>query len=262
MKHWFLLRQYLNYLLKAKSAHGVHSPFVFDFIHTVLQSTKQSQDYQAIQALRKQLYADQHVLHVEDFGAGSLIKATHQRKVCDIAKNAGRNHKFGKLLATLIQRYPIHQVIELGTSLGLATSYMASAKPAVQITTLEGSKEIAAYATKSFEFLQLKNIKQVVGNFDDLFLPTLQSLPSIDLIFVDGNHRKEPTLNYFLQAIPFLNQQSILIFDDIHWSPGMQEAWNEIKAHPEVTLSIDLFFFGLVFFNKDFKVKQHFILKF
>ncbi|MBP6624540.1 MAG: class I SAM-dependent methyltransferase [Chitinophagaceae bacterium] len=262
MKHWFLIRQYLSYLLNAKSAHGVHSPFVFDFINSVLQASKQSQDYQAIQALRKQLYADQHLLHVEDFGAGSLIKATHQRKVCDIAKNAGRNHKFGKLLSTLIQRYPIQNVIELGTSLGIATSYMASAKPNVQITTLEGSREIAAYATKSFDYLQLKNIKQVIGNFDEVFLPTLQSLNSIDLIFIDGNHRKEPTLRYFQQALPFLHEHSILIFDDIHWSPGMQEAWHEIKAHPSVTLSIDLFYFGLVFFNKEFKVKQDFILKF
>ena len=137
----------------------------------------------------------------QDFGAGSLIKATHQRKVCDIAKNAGRNHKFGKLLSTLIQRYPIQNVIELGTSLGIATSYMASAKPNVQITTLEGSPEIAAYATKSFDYLQLKNIKQVIGNFDEVFLPTLQSLNSIDLIFIDGNHRKEPTLRYFQQAL-------------------------------------------------------------
>jgi predicted O-methyltransferase YrrM len=84
----------------------------------------------------------------------------------------------------------------------------------------------------------------------------------VDLLFVDGNHRKEATLEYFNIFLEKATPQSIFIFDDIHWSKEMEEAWKLIQQHNSVTLTIDLFFLGMVFFSKDFKVKQHFPIRF
>ena len=263
MNHFFLLKQFLIYKWKAKSAHGIHSPFVYDFIETVLKDQRQFYAFDEIKKIRTQLNNDQTILHVEDFGAGSLHGSTSNRIVKDIARNAGRNEKFGKLLFRMVDKYQMKQILELGTSLGIGTSYLASAALDGQITTIEGSEEIANYAGKTFSSLSLKNIKQVRGNFDENLPQILQSKKHFDLIFIDGNHREEPTLKYFNLILSSRNDsEMILIFDDIHWSRGMQNAWNQIKNDPRVLLTIDLFFFGIVFFRKEFKEKQNFILNF
>jgi predicted O-methyltransferase YrrM len=108
----------------------------------------------------------------------------------------------------------------------------------------------------------LNNTILLQGDFAKTLPVLLESLQQIDLAFVDGNHRKVPTLQYFEQLLPKTTASSILIFDDIHWSAEMEEAWESIKAHPAVTLTIDLFFIGLVFVNPDFKVKQGFVVRF
>lgn len=260
--HFFLIKEYIQYCLKAKSAHGIHSPFVFDFIHSILQDDRHYYAFDDIQALRKKLYANQTILNIEDFGAGSLVHNFKQRKVNDIARTAGRNEKFGKLLFRIVNTYKYNSIIELGTSLGIGTSYMAAANANANLVTLEGSKEVANVAKANFQQMNFTHVRQVLGNFDHSFQAVLNEMKSVDLIFIDGNHRQEPTIDYFLKSLPFLHNNSMLIFDDIHWSEGMKEAWNTIRNHDKVTLSIDLFYFGIVLFQQEFKVKQHFVLKY
>jgi len=262
LNHFFLVKEYVNYRLRARSAHGVHSPFVFDFIETVLKDRRHFYAFDEIQQLREALYRNPKVLHVEDFGAGSLKGSKQQRVVKDIARTAGRTEKFGKLLFRLVDKYCFTRIIELGTSLGIGTSYLAKANAESRIVTLEGSAEIADTAAENFRQLALSQVRQVIGNFDETLVPVLRDMQPVDLLFVDGNHRKEPTLAYFREALPYLHEGSLLIFDDIHWSPGMRAAWDEICADPAVTLSIDLFNFGLVWFKKEFKIKQHFVLRY
>ena len=261
MKKLFLIKQYLIYLWKARSAHGVHSPFVFQFINEVLKDERHFYFFDEIKKLRNEMYADKTLLNFEDFGSGSHLNYLKQRAVNDIAKTAGRNEEFGKLLFRIVNKYKPQCILELGTSMGLGTAYLATADTESQVHTIEGSKEIAAQAKKHFAKLGIANITQHVGNFDEVLSPILQQLQRIDLLFVDGNHRRIPTLTYFENAKPFLHQNSIVIFDDIHWSEEMHEAWHMIKADPMVTLSIDLFYFGIVFFQSDFKEKQHFVLR-
>ena len=153
-------------------------------------------------------------------------------------------------------------ILELGTSLGITTSYLASANPAAQITTMEGASAVAAVAKDNFNKLGLNNIRVVEGNFDHTLTDTLTTMPVIDLAFLDGNHRYEPTVRYFRQILPHLHDHSIVILDDIHWSAEMEQAWDEVRGMEEVTLSIDLFFIGLVFFRKEQKEKQHFSIRF
>jgi predicted O-methyltransferase YrrM len=167
-----------------------------------------------------------------------------------------------QLLFRIVNCYQPQTILELGTSLGISTAYMAMANPQARMITAEGSAAIAAQAKRNFQSLQCNNIKQVTGNFDDTLPGILAANPQPDLAFIDGNHRYEPTVRYFNQLLPHLHTNSILIFDDIHWSKEMEQAWEAVKENQSVMLSIDLFFIGLVFFNDQFKVKQHFTIRF
>ena len=259
-----LAKKYLHYYLAASNGkgHGTHSPFVFDFIANVLNDKRDFYAYGQIEDLRKQLLHDEAIVEITDFGAGSASSTSNQRRICDIAKHAAKNKKFAQLLFRIANYYQPKTVLELGTSLGISSAYFAAANPHAKVITIEGSPEIAAIADQNFEKLDIKNIHIVTGKFDDVLPDILKTIGELDLCFIDGNHRKEPTIKYFNELTQYSQENSILIFDDIHWSREMEEAWNIIKASDRVSLTIDLFFIGLVFFRKDFKVKQDFIIRF
>jgi predicted O-methyltransferase YrrM len=162
----------------------------------------------------------------------------------------------------MVDRYGSKQVLELGTSLGITTAYLAMANTLAQVHTMEGAAAIAMEAEQNFRELGIANIRLVKGNFNQTLPNLLGFLPQVDLAFVDGNHKKEPTLQYFHQLLGKVKEGSILVFDDIHWSEGMEAAWDEIKKHEQVMLTVDLFFIGIVFFSSSFKVKQHFTIRF
>jgi predicted O-methyltransferase YrrM len=256
--------KYVQYFLKAKNGkgHGIHSPFMFNFITHVLNDNKHYEPYQKIEIIRKQLLNNSQVLDVEDFGAGSKLKLTKQRKVKDIAATSLKSKKFAQLLFRIVQYYQPKNIVELGTSLGITTAYLASGNNTAQIITMEGSSAIASVAKENIKKLFLQNIQLVQGNFDETLTPTINSINKIDLAFLDGNHRYLPTIQYFNTLLPKLHKESIVILDDIHWSKEMEQAWEEIKHHNAVTLSIDLFTIGIVLFKEEFKTKQHFIIKF
>jgi len=173
-----------------------------------------------------------------------------------------KNKKFSQLLFRIAKYYKPQTILELGTSFGITTCYLASANRNSKVYTFEGSQEIEKIARENFDKAGLQNLDLIKGNFDKTFLPALNKLEKINLAFIDGNHRKEPTLHYFSELLKKSTNDSIFIFDDIHWSSEMEEAWNLIQQHDSVTLTVDLFFIGLVFFSADFKVKQHFTIRF
>ncbi len=255
--------KYLYYWVRASNGkgHGVHSPFVFSFVKEVLNDHRGFYCFKTIEALREELKQNQTLLTVEDFGAGSNFTKFRQRSVSSIAASALKTKKFSQLLFRMVNYYQPKTILELGTSLGITTSYLACAKSDAKVITMEGSPEIASVARQNFAQLGIQNIQLIEGNFDVTLPQTLQTLSSLDFAFVDGNHRKEPTLAYFQQLLQKQNEHSIFVFDDIYWSEEMEEAWNEIKSHPAVTLTVDLFFIGLVFFRKENKAKQHFAIR-
>jgi predicted O-methyltransferase YrrM len=161
-----------------------------------------------------------------------------------------------------VKHYQPKTIIELGTSLGITTSYLSAGNPNETMTTIEGSKAVAEVAKENFSKLNIQNIRLLQGNFDDLLPPVIRQHSSIDLAYIDGNHRYEPTIRYFKQLLPLTHNDSILVFDDIHWSKEMEQAWEEIKQHPSVQCTIDIFFLGFVFFRSEFKVKQDFQIRF
>ncbi len=257
-------KKYIQYYLTAANGkgHGIHSPFVFDLVTSVLNDDGHYYCYTTIEQVRAKLLADNTVLTLEDFGAGSRVSAQKQRAVSFIAKSSLKPRKFSTLFFRLVNYFQPNTIIELGTSLGITTAYMASAKPAAIVTSFEGASAVAALAKQNFAALGLGNIKIVQGNFDDTLPNFLRQTTTIDFAFVDGNHRKQPTLAYFAQLLEKSGEHTVLVFDDIHWSAEMEEAWAEIKAHPRVTLSVDLFFIGLVFLRTEQKEKQHFVIRF
>jgi predicted O-methyltransferase YrrM len=205
---------------------------------------------------------DETVLNIQDFGAGSSITKTNQRTIASIAKNAAKSKKFGQLLFRMVKAYQPETILEIGTSLGITTSYLSLAKQDARLITMEGANEIAEVASNNFKKSGLKNIAIEQGNFDNTLLSVVHGLSSVDLAFIDGNHRQKPTENYFHQLLSKINNDSILIFDDIHWSKEMEAAWDTIKSHPSVRCTVDLFFIGIVFFRPEFHEKQHFTIRF
>lgn len=269
-----IARKYILYYLTAKSGkgHGVHSPFVYDLIRNVLNDRRRPAIWGAIERLRARLLKDGSWLEVEDMGAGSSVAKGRRRRVGEIARHAAKPAKLGQLLFRIARYYGCERIVELGTSLGISTAYLASGGAAtkggatgpdsVRVWTIEGAAAIAAVAARNFQELGLVNVELVVGNFDELLEGVLDRAGRVDLAFVDGNHRLEPTLRYFHMLMERCAPGAMLIFDDIHWSEDMEEAWEGIQRDPRVYMTIDLFFIGLVVMREEFKVKQHFSIRF
>jgi predicted O-methyltransferase YrrM len=259
-----LVSRYLVYYSKSSNGkgHGIHSPFVFDFIRNILNDKQTYPDYTVIDQLRRSLEADSRILEIEDYGAGSVDGNQRKRSVSSIAKRAAKPKKYARLLYRMVKYYSALQIIELGTSLGITTAHLAMASVHGKVITIEGDKGIAGIANHNFTSLGLKNITLYNERFEESLGRILPASENIDFAFIDGNHRFEPTCRYFLQLLAYTNHSSVMVFDDIHWSKEMELAWEEIKAHPRVMLTIDLFFIGLVFFRDEFKVKQHFSIRF
>ena len=259
-----LARKFIGYYFNAKNGkgHGIHSPFVFDFIKNVLNDKCNYPCYSKIEERRKQLLKENTLIAVEDFGAGSAVIPFKTRKVKAIAASSLKQKKFAQLLYRIAKYYEPKNIVELGTSFGISTSYLANAYSNSAVYTMEGAASIAKIAQQTFHTLDLKNINLIKGNFENTLPELFNQLDYINLLFVDGNHRRDATLKYFCEALKKSNSSSIFIFDDIHWSIEMEEAWEEIKLNSTVTLTIDLFFIGIVFFNPDFKVKQDFAIRF
>jgi predicted O-methyltransferase YrrM len=261
VKKLAFLFKYIRYLLFAKNAHGIHSPFVFELYNEVINKETNYYAFDRIELLRNKLLFSKAEIDVKDLGTGRSGK----RKIREIAERSAKNKKYGELLYRIVHRFKPDVILELGTSIGISTAYLASANPNAKVITIEGCPNTAAAAKKCFNALELINIQNVVGNFDTELsdiIGNLCQLPTANrqLVFFDGNHCKEPTLRYFTQCLELANNDSVFVFDDIHWSDEMEEAWEEIKKHPKVTVTIDLFFLGIVFFRKE-QVKENFILR-
>ena len=258
-----LAGKYLHYYLTAANGkgHGTHSPFVFDFITRVLNDHQHYPAYTSIEQLRRTLRRDPTLLEITDLGAGSIYKTTTTRSIASIARHAAKPPKWGQLLYRVARHYSPATIMELGTSLGLSTAYLAAGAPKARLWTIEGAATIADKARSNLGSLDLK-AEIITGNFDAVLPGVLAQIPPVELAFIDGNHRCEPTLRYFDAILQQAGPASALIFDDIHWSEEMETAWNTIRKDPRVCLTIDLFFIGFVFRREEFKVKQDFIIRF
>ncbi len=260
----FALRQvslYLKHYFKSSRLHGIHSPFVFHLYNQVIRHTGNYYVFPEIEKLRRNLYLLVDTIPVKDFGAGSRVQNSPTKTIRHIALNAANPPDIAQFLFRLINFQQPQVILEIGTSLGLTTAYLAAAKNKATVFTLEGCPATAQIAQSNFKKIQLSNIQVITGNFEETLPALLSRLESVDFVLFDGNHRYEPTLRYFEWCLCKKKETSIFVFDDIYWSKEMQQAWQQICAHPEVMISIDLFYLGIVFFRKN-QPKQHFNIRF
>jgi len=261
MKVILFIARYIKYLFTAKSKYDAHGPFLYQFITKVLNKKTQDTDCTKIERLRGKLCKSEIIIEITDFGAGSHINDSRKRKVKDIANNSAKNSKFGKLLYRIVQFYKPNNILELGTSLGISTLYLAQARTKSNIYTFEGCPETIKIAKQNFDALEVENIETILGDFQNTLQSKLEHIKTIDLAFIDGNHQEQATIKYFEKCLIYSNNNTILIFDDIHWSKGMENAWNYIKTHKKTTLTIDLFYIGIVFIKSELS-KENYIIRF
>lgn len=256
--------KFIKYYLTASNGkgHGIHSPFVYDFVRKVLNKKNTPENVAEIESRRKSLESNTTLIEVMDRGAGSRQSDLRLRSIRAIAKSALKQKKMSQLLYRMGVYFSPSAILEMGTSFGITASYLAMSLPNQRLVTMEGAPSIANEAKNTFELLNLKNIEIVEGDFAYSLPSYLHSITHVGMVYIDGNHKYEPTMHYFNLLLSKVNEQSILIFDDIYWSAEMEKAWKEIKKHPAVTLTIDLFYIGIVFFRKENKQQQHFKIRY
>jgi predicted O-methyltransferase YrrM len=250
---------YLKFILKSTNQHGVHSPFVYDLTTKCFYKKKNVLKRKVLKSYRNNLLTSKNKIEITDFGAGSKVFKSNSRKINRIAKHAGIKSKRANLLSRTTCYFKPSTILEIGTSLGIGTAALSIGNPTAKITTLEGCENTAKIAQKQFEKFSFQNIELITGEFSKS-LSTLKFDNSLDMVYFDGNHQKEATLKYFHHCLQFINNDSFFIFDDIHWSKEMENAWEEIKKHPKVKVTIDTFQWGIVFFRKE-QEKEHFIIR-
>lgn len=243
--------QYIKYIFRSIHLHGIHSPFVFYIQHEIINENIPFYAFDDIESVRAKLLLSQQEISVKDLGALGEKQKERKLKINEIARRSLKPAKDAQLLFRLAYYHKAENILELGTSLGITTSYLAKACPNAKIITIEGAPAVAKVAAVNLKKLDVLNVKQLVGDFKTELKPALEEFNQLDFVFFDGNHRYQVTINYFESCLPLAHENSIFVFDDIYWSTEMQKAWKKIKSHPSVTVTIDVYSMGIVFFKKD-----------
>lgn len=253
-----LIFLYLVYRFSAKSkrGHGIHSPFIFDFTQKVLSQKGSDVQLSNILLQRKKFMKHNERITKSNFGVGSKMNS-ETISVAQAVRYQSVSPRYGRLLYNLCRYTNSQNVLEIGTSIGVSTMYLASACNYGKVLTLEGDEKRIEIAKRNIEEMKLSNVEFFQGDFDTTLPNVLSKLTKLDCVFFDGNHSKKATLKYFRLCMDYIHENSVFVFDDIRWSEEMREAWNEIIANDRVSISIDLFFMGVVFFRKGI-IKQHF----
>ncbi|HOF21039.1 MAG TPA: class I SAM-dependent methyltransferase [Bacteroidales bacterium] len=244
--------KYLKYILfsRHRKGFGIHSPFVFDLVSRVFRNKTDPGIVLLVENIRKRQISDKTRIEVLDLGSGSLALKGSLKRVCDITKYSAVPPAYGKLLYRMAQEFGGPGIVEFGTSTGISTMYLAAASPDAQVITLEGCPALSALAARNFSSIGLANIVQIKGDFDDSLRELRKRSVQPGLVFIDGNHRREATVRYFREMADMSGDETVIIVDDIHLSAEMEEAWKEILNSGNVSVSIDIFRMGMVFFRK------------
>ena len=255
------IKSYIKFLLHSKNEHGIHSPYVFELATKCFYDATKYQEYEVLKSYRKSLLENKNTIEVTDFGAGSRVFKSNTREISKIAQTAGITAKNAELLFRIVRYFQPKSILEIGTSLGLATSALSLGNDKAKIITLEGCPNTQKQAQVQLQEQNsnFQNIEFVNTEFSSYFKTLHLTLITHHLIYFDGNHSKKATLDYFEALLPTICNDSIWIFDDIHWSADMEEAWEIIKNHPKISVTIDTFQWGIVFFRVE-QEKEHFII--
>jgi predicted O-methyltransferase YrrM len=259
MLNIFHIFHFLKYSLFSghKHGHGIHSPFVYELLTEVIEEEKLFYSYEEISLLREELEKNDNIIFVNDYGTGK----SKNQKISDIAKKSSIQTKHGELIFRLVNHFQPKTIVELGSSLGISTLYLGKPNSQATVYTIEGCPEKANLARKNFKNLKVNNIELITGKFEDVIPTLISPLKQIDFVYIDGNHKKKPTLAYFDLLVKKVDNDSVIIIHDIYCSKEMHEAWQIITKHPKVTATIDIFYMGIIFFRQEMQ-QQNFIIRF
>ncbi len=253
-----IYKEAIKYYRRADTLYSIHSPFVFQLLQETLENDKQFYDFVALEQLHYLSAQNQDQIQITDLGAGSKVDKGNLRTIGQLAKNSVSPLWQCRFLYKLINHLQLKNRLELGTSLGVAALYQYLPIRQGKMYTLEGCPNIAKVAAKNFERFKTQNLEIEVGDFSESLPMVLQKMGQLDYVFLDGNHQLKPTLNYFEACLPYAHNDTVFVLDDIYWSEEMKQAWEAVKNHPSVTLTLDFFYFGIVFVRQEQKEKQHF----
>ena len=262
MKKIWQIISYFNYNRKAVTRYKIHSPFVYELIEKVFRDKTNYPELTDLDRVHRRYARRKDKIETADYGAGAGNKKYKRRirKVGKLVRERSHNRSQLEFLYRLARYFKPGTILEIGTAAGISTLYLGKGSPDSRLITMEGCMGLAGVAKKSFKKRNM-NIELEVGNFDDILDHVLEGVDTLDMVFFDGNHRKEPTLDYYNKCVRLANENSVFLFDDIHWSYGMEKAWNMIKKDERVSISIDLYWIGLVFFRKGV-AKQDFVIRY
>lgn len=280
----------MRFYWHAVTKYQLHSPFVFGLAQAVLEDGRWYYAFRDVEQVREKMLESSVKLEIDDFGtahpsppaggssasvssvrfasdelkraelppAGGVGGAKRYATVRLVARRAGSSIRQGRMLFRLANWAAPATMLELGTSLGIGAMYLASGMRSARFVSLEGCTDCAQVARTNLELLGLKNAEVVTGEFGKTLPKALDKLQKLDFVFFDGNHRPEPVLHYFETCLALARDTTVFVFDDAYWSSGMTQAWEQIKQHPRVTLTVDFFDLSLAFINPEFREKQHF----
>ena len=255
MATFYQAKSYLHHWLHEVDEHSIHSPYFFDLYNKIV-SKKYKSDLPVMENLRWDMESSKTVLKVNDFGSGPQKNGTTERTIGEIARSSLSPYQYAMFYLDLLYYTKSIRIVELGTSLGLTTLYLAQKKDA-KIYTFEGSHDIANVAQTNFEWAGKKNIELIEGNIDSTLPKFLQPTGKIDFVLMDANHRYGPTMQYYRLLTKRLSEKSVVVIDDIHRSPEMEKAWNEIRTDVLVYGSVDLYRCGILFFDPPMNKQHH-----
>jgi predicted O-methyltransferase YrrM len=253
----YQISQFILFYLKAVTRYQTHSPFVFTLAQAVYDDDRFYYAFRDVERLRSGMLQSDTILQVVDYGAGGHQNRHKKRLLRQIVRNAASQPRQGKMLFRLVQHFHPDKILELGASVGVGTMYIAAAAGRARFIALEGCPETASVCRTNLGILGINNTDVIDGPFEQTLAPALSQLGSVDWVFFDGDHRPEQTLRYFEACLEYAHSQTVFVFDDIYWSPGMTRAWKTIQNHPMVSGTVDFFDLGLVFFRPEFREKQH-----
>ena len=265
---------YLKHQLTARhtGGHGIHSPYLFEWVRMVMADDNSYYAWAKIEEIREQLLRDEREVTFVDYGSGRALSSSpadaNKRLVKDIAKGSLAQKKYAQMLARLVRwlgsanpQYLSKRkedrglnIVELGTSLGVTTAYLATMNKGDKVLTFEGCNAVAEIAKENWKLMEINNIECRVGEVteESLRLAVVDLQGGLDVAFIDANHTYEGTKSYFNVLAEKVHEKTVIVVDDIHYNQAMEKAWMEICADERVTSTMDLYQMGMVFFDKHY----------
>jgi len=251
----YSLYQYIRYLARAKhrKGFGVHSPFVFKLIGEVIEERIPYYKYGLIEQVRQLLLKTPKTVYVENDGTGK----SGEQKIATIVKKSSLSKTYAQVLFRLVNFYKAQDILELGSSFGLTTMYLAAPDSRSKVVAIEGCADIAAYAKLSCQRAGFENITIENGHIDRCLPEVLAGFEKLDFVFFNANHRQEAFLSYFEQCLKKSHAKTVFVINDIYYSKEMTQAWEKIKQREEIRVTIDMFVYGIVLFDPDLQKEDY-----